>query len=528
MSARYVDVAIIGGGLAGNLLARQLRRTLPDLSIAVFEKSHATSYKVGESTVELASHYLIRRLGLSGYLYENHLPKNGLRFFFDTPKRDAVIQQMSEIGSTALPFHPSFQIDRLRIEADLLRMNQEDGVFVSVESPVHDVSLAGAGRSSDGHRFVVTQGGMLHAYSCRWLVDASGRSSVLAKQLGLRVLERGHQLGAVWGRFRQVSDIDTVDQNGFRARVRYTSRMLSTTHFCYPGYWIWFIPLGRGITSVGVVMDRACAWTASLRKPEGFLSFLRSHSAVGSLISSAELIDIGSYEQLAYGTRQYFSEARWGLTGEAAAFSDPFYSPGSDFIALENDFLTDLIWRDVRGADNGQFKDRVSMYNRYLAFRFEATMRLYRKQYGVLGSFELLKLKWQLDIALYYHLWVAQYMQDQHLEETFLNRQMAEQEGVLNALSNFADLFLKVEHALRSRGTYYRSNCGRFSHALEGIDWVEEVGQPQALHQQFKRLGEILNRIRGAALDLLEESALPVPTRTVLPLSRFLTQDPLV
>ena len=46
-------------------------------------------YRVGESTVELASNYLVRRLALSRYLYEEQLPKNGLRYFFDdAAKRD--------------------------------------------------------------------------------------------------------------------------------------------------------------------------------------------------------------------------------------------------------------------------------------------------------------------------------------------------------------------------------------------------------------------------------------------------------
>ena len=74
-----LDVAVLGGGLAGNLLARQLRRRLPGLRIALFERSPTRSYKVGESTVEIASHYLVRRQGLSRYLYEQHLPKNGIR-----------------------------------------------------------------------------------------------------------------------------------------------------------------------------------------------------------------------------------------------------------------------------------------------------------------------------------------------------------------------------------------------------------------------------------------------------------------
>src|SRR5690606_30686950 len=94
------------------------------------EKATTTSFKVGESTVELASNYLVRRLGLSRYLYEHQLPKNGLRFFFDTPERDGDLEALSEMGSVALAYLPAFQLDRSRIEADLLAMNAEAGVAV--------------------------------------------------------------------------------------------------------------------------------------------------------------------------------------------------------------------------------------------------------------------------------------------------------------------------------------------------------------------------------------------------------------
>ena len=50
-----LDVAVLGGGLAGNLLARQLRRRLPGLRVALFERSRERGYKVGESTVEIAT-----------------------------------------------------------------------------------------------------------------------------------------------------------------------------------------------------------------------------------------------------------------------------------------------------------------------------------------------------------------------------------------------------------------------------------------------------------------------------------------
>lgn len=73
---------------------------------------------------------MIRKLGLSSYLYEEHLFKNGFRFFFDTPECDTPLHEMSEIGSESLPFHPAFQIDRSRLDSDLLQMAAGAGVEI--------------------------------------------------------------------------------------------------------------------------------------------------------------------------------------------------------------------------------------------------------------------------------------------------------------------------------------------------------------------------------------------------------------
>ena len=64
--------------------------------------------------------------------------------------------------------------------------------------------------------------------------------------------------------------------------------MLSTVHFCYPGYWIWLIPLRDGVISVGVVGEKT-AVDASCRTPTGFRAFLDGHGALRALLASAEL-----------------------------------------------------------------------------------------------------------------------------------------------------------------------------------------------------------------------------------------------
>jgi len=514
---KEIDVAIVGGGLAGNLLARQLCITLPELRLGLFERATEGSSKVGEATVEIAANYLVRRLRLSTYLYERQLPKNGLRYFFDSPERDFPLERMSEVGSVSLPFHPAFQLDRASLERDLLDMNRRDGVHVRSGATVRSLELGAGGAP---HRFCVEDEAGRSEYSARWIVDASGRVGTLARQLDLRVPEEDHRLGSVWGRFENVADIDAMGPEEFRARVRHTPRRLSTIHFMYQGYWVWFIPLRGGLTSVGVTGERV-ARDRELRTRDGFQRFLMEHRAIATLLRDAKLVDLGHLARIAYGTRCFFHRDRWGLTGEAATSADPLYSPGSDFIALENDFLTDLIARDAAGEGDEGLAGRIELYDAFMKFRHEATVLLYAGQYGSLGSFELSCAKWDFDLGLYYNLWAAAYLRDQHLDADYLSSQLRLRPFVLQALRNFADLFRRVESALDARGDYRRGNAGRFYHGLTNIDFAERVGCDRSEDEVMAATLGIFNLVRAQAICLLGEAS-SVDAVAPLPMSAFL------
>jgi len=516
-----LDVAILGGGMAGSLLARQLLRSAPELRVGLFERTHERGHRLGESTVEIGSNYLVRRLGLSRYLYEHHLPKNGLRYFFDSPERDLPLPEMSEIGSWGLPFHPAFQIDRARFDADLLRMVTEAGARVRIGARVHDVELGTEGGS---HRFRVEEEGRSESWESRWLIDATGRSALVARAQGLRVKDVDHRVASTWGRFEGVADIDDMGSDEFRGRVRHTSRGISTLHFCYSGYWIWFIPIKNGITSIGVVGEPPRE--AKLRTPEGFRSFLDEHAAIREMLRAAKTIDVGSNARLGYSTRSFLSPDRWAMTGESAAFADPLYSPGTDFIALENDFVTDAIVRDAGGESQPEVAERIDLYDRFLHFRFEVAMLLYRGQYGLLGSAELMRLKWDFDLGLYYNLWVSSYMQDQHLDAAWLRRELRQERFVLQAMRNFSGLFQMAEGELRKQGEYWRANRGQFSYGLEHIDFVEEVGQPHTRRQVLEKTGEIFNSVYLRTLEVLGKSEDGSPAEP-LPLTSFMVDRPL-
>ena len=519
---RELDVAIVGGGLAGNLLARQLRRACPELRVGLFEQSTATSYKVGEATVEVAANYLTRKHGLTNYLYEHHLPKNGLRYFFDSPDRASPLERMSELGTVSLPFHPAFQLDRARLEADLLEMNRREGVHVRTGTRVTDIAL---GSNGEAHRLHVEDASGSSAVAARWLVDAAGRAALLARQRGLRTEQKDHQIGSVWGRFEGVTDIDTLGSEAFRARIRHTSRRLSTIHFWYRGYWVWFIPLRGGLTSVGVT-GRNVSERAELRTPEGFRAFLEEHAAIASLLSGAKLVDLGSFARIAYGTRRFFHPDRWGLTGESATAADPLYSPGSDFIALENDYLTDLISRDAAGESGETLGERFELYDQFMQFRHEAAMLLYAGLYHTLGSYELSCMKWDFDIGCYYNLWVTSYMTDRHLDADHLRSQLRLRPYILQALRNFSDLFRRVADELDANDGYYRENLGRFYHGLTHVDFAEDVGTERSEQDVMETTARIFNLVREQSAGLL---GLPdARTGEPLPLSAFLGKRPLL
>jgi flavin-dependent dehydrogenase len=487
------DVAILGGGLAGGLLARQLRLHRPDLRVLCCERTTETAFKVGEATVELFTNYMLRKQGLSTYLYENQLPKNGLRFLFDNAEKTTPLYEMSEVGSRSLPYHPSFQLDRAALERHLRDSSRELGAEFLEGTKVVGVELG-----EPWHRVTFQQGNATRTVTAGFVADASGRASILAKQLGLRVPEKIHQCLASWARVRNMVDLDghTIDA-AWRERVRNTSRRLSTVHFVNRGYWIWLIPLRGGLTSVGIVGDHRRLGRDVLSL-DGLRQFCARHHACGELLAPAEWIDFGGYGQLAYGTKQWFGE-RWALIGEAAAFSDPFYSPGSDFITLANDFTTDLI---ARGHDGEDIRERRQLYEGYMQFRYAANLPLYRNQYELFGSYDLLSIKWNFDVASYYNLWVESYLKDEHLDLDKLRMDLRQQSFVVKALERFGALFNETERVVTARGDYELHNRGMFAEGLGAIDFARDVGLRDKKATDMESL-RIFQRARNQCFELL-------------------------
>ncbi len=171
------DVVVIGGAIAGASAAILRRRRSPGLRVLVVEKSEEFDWKVGESTVEISSYFLIRVLKLYDHLSREQLPKQGFRYWFHNEKT-ARARDASEVGPTQLARTPSFQLDRAVLDSHVLGMAENEGAELFRPAKVVDFSLEGENGSSvtvekaDGTKIVVR---------AKWVVDARGaRRSSLA------------------------------------------------------------------------------------------------------------------------------------------------------------------------------------------------------------------------------------------------------------------------------------------------------------------------------------------------------------
>lgn len=396
----HYDVIIMGGGLAGGALAQQLKRADPELQLLVVEKRKhpvpEAAHKVGESSVEMGSHYLRNIVGTKEHLETVQLPKAGLRFFFPTGDNRDITQRV-ELGCTSPLPVPTHQIDRGRYENMLHDINSSAGVEVWDNANIQEVIFG-----ADQHLVRVLHNEEEVVVSGRWVVDAAGRGNILKRKLGLQK-ESSHNVNAVWFRFDEVLNVAHWSADpAWQAEMPADARRLSTTHLMGRGYWVWLIPLYPNSTSVGIVADAKLHPHAAMNRFEKAVKWLEKYEPQCAEVVKAKadrLQDFCVLRHYAHDCQQVFSADRWCLTGEAGVFVDPFYSPGSDFIGLSNTIVTTLILKERRGESIAQ---DVALYNRFYLDLFHSYIGTYENQYPLMGNAQVMTCKVVWDFSIYW------------------------------------------------------------------------------------------------------------------------------
>ncbi len=303
------DVAIIGGGPAGStaatLLAQKGRR------VVVLEKEKFPRFHIGESLLPY-SMSAFDRLGLRNRLDAVAMPKEGGEIATTCGAR--TVKFYFKDGFQ-LQHRRAYQVERATFDQIILDRAREAGAEVREETAVDAVAL-----DADGATLALHSADGPVEIRARYLLDCSGRQSVLGRHLGLKIDYAHLRKFSCYAHFEHVQRDEGIDA-GLTRLVR------------AEGHWFWLIPLDERRTSIGVVMDSA-DFKARKLSPEEMLAWAIEDSPVmrERMRDAARVTPVHSVGDYSYRNRQ-LTGARWMMAGDAAGFIDPIFSTGV-FLAI--------------------------------------------------------------------------------------------------------------------------------------------------------------------------------------------------
>jgi flavin-dependent dehydrogenase len=303
------DVLVVGGGPAGStaaaLLARQGRK------VVLLEKGQHPRFHIGESLLP-ANVRLFDELGLRSELERIGMRKWGIEFVSPQHAHSSFLE-FADAWDKSMPY--AWQVRRSVLDEILFRHAASCGAQAIEGCRVTQVELDADGASAQA----VMKDGTPRHWRARYLMDASGRDTLLAGKFGTKRKNEAHGSAAIFGHFH----------NARRLQGKLEGNI---SIFWFEHGWFWFIPLADGSTSVGAV-----CWPYYLKsrdKPlrEFFNDTIALAPALQERLRDATLIDDTVY---ATGNYSYASThacgQRHALLGDAFAFIDPVFSSGVYF-----------------------------------------------------------------------------------------------------------------------------------------------------------------------------------------------------
>lgn len=378
MGNQRYDVAILGSGLGGSMLACILARN--GVSTLLIEGASHPRFTIGESLIPetglrlriVAEKYGIPEIGWIGTFHQlrKHVSSNcGVKrsfgFMYHRAGEKNRPEEINQFGTLAPPVGPDSHLFRQDTDAFLAALSVKYGASFHSQTRIADIEF--------GDEEVKLQASSGETYRAKLLIDASGMRSMVSDELGMRDETPRFRTDtrAIYTHMVGVRSADLLlDAKGRAGLLSPLGQ--STMHHVFDGGWMWIIPFSNHreatnpLTSVGLMLDRRKFPEPQGTPEEEFRQITSAYPTIARHLADAR----AARPWIRSGRIQYSSSRLIGhrliQLPHAAGFVDPLYSSGMSVLVVAVDLIADELLRAVADGDYGteRFKFMEDVVNR--------------------------------------------------------------------------------------------------------------------------------------------------------------------
>lgn len=402
MSRRHFEIAVVGSGFAGSLMAMMAHRL--GFSTVLIERGRHPRFAIGESSTPLAN-LLLEEIAVEYDLpfvrplckwgaWQKQLPqlasglKRGFTFYkhefgrrFST--NDARANQLL-VGAS--PNEEIADTHWYRPDLDHYLMKQARKLGVTY---LDEVALTSARELANGMVLGGKQRGRAVEFAAEFVIDATGPRGFLHQALGLSE-NTPSNFPPTQGLFSHFENVSALSEH-FSSPPHTPPYPVeqAAVHHIFPGGWMWVLKFNNGITSAGVAATDALANELNLK--EGEPAWQRLLNKLPSVAESFR--DARATFPFVHSPRLSFQSSSvagscWALLPSAAGFVDPLFSTGFPLTLLGVQRMGEVL---RLGLTDSRFEQHLADYAEMTALELETTSRLIGALYATMNRFELFK-----------------------------------------------------------------------------------------------------------------------------------------
>lgn len=405
---RRLEVAIVGSGFAGSILARLLRRQ--GHHVFLCERAAHPRFALGESSTPLAALCLERlaeRYGLTDLSHLaaygrwlEHVPqlrrglKRGFTFYSHQPGEPYANGPNNErrllVAASPADAVADSHWMREDVDAFLVERACSEGVEY-----IDRLELTGVTCRGGGVRLSGTRMGRSMDLRADLLLDASGAGGFLARHLPIGQHEKGSALRTdlIFGHFSDVGSFPerAVLEGAAFPPGPYPDERAAVHHLLEEG-WMYVLPFDHGVVSAGFVLDRNdpafMQGLDALAPAAAWAHLLARYPTLCDTFADAQpLRPIGRIRELQRRLSRPAGES-WALLPHTYCFFSPLFSTGIAWTLLAVERLAHALESPPSRA---ALRERLVTYGSLLASEADHLARLITGAYRVRHDFELLE-----------------------------------------------------------------------------------------------------------------------------------------